>query len=268
MRLAEVLNFLEQFAPLETAEDWDNVGLLLGARDREVERVLTCLTLTPDVAQEAVQQGVGLIVTHHPILFRPIQRITAETVEGAMLLDLIRAGVAVYSPHTAFDSAREGINAQWCERLELRSPQPLRWFPEHIPAENPRAATGSGRAGELAQPISLATFLECVKQAVGLAHLQYVGDSNQEIQKVAVACGAAAMYLDDAARLECDLLLTGEARFHDCLKARGEKIALVLVGHYASERFACEWLAEHLQKEFPQLQIHASQAESDPLHWG
>ncbi len=268
MRLEVVLNFLEQFAPLETAEEWDNVGLLLGARSGNVERVMTCLTLTPDVASEAVQAQVGLIVTHHPILFRPIQRITAETVEGAMLLELAQAGVAVYSPHTAFDSARGGINAQWCERLKLRSPQPLRCFPEQIPAENPRAATGSGRAGELAQPLSLATFLERVKQAVGLAQLHYVGDPNQEIQRVAVACGAAAMYLDDAARLECDLLLTGEARFHDCLKARSENIALVLVGHYASERFACEWLAEHLQKEFPDLQVHASQVESDPLRWG
>src|SRR5882672_6820935 len=105
-----IVEYLEQFAPPHLAADWDNVGLLLGDREARCERVMTCLTLTPAVAQEAIQADVQLVVTHHPILFRPIQRLTTDMPEGRMLLSLAKAGVAVYSPHTAFDNTAGGIN--------------------------------------------------------------------------------------------------------------------------------------------------------------
>src|SRR5947209_8063121 len=109
--VAAVLDFLEQLAPLDLAADWDNVGLLLGDRAASVERVMTCLTVTPEAAAEAIAERVQLVVTHHPILFRPVKRLTTDAADGRMLLDLVRAGVAVYSPHTAFDNATAGINA-------------------------------------------------------------------------------------------------------------------------------------------------------------
>lgn len=108
----QIVEFLEQFAPPMLAEDWDNTGLLIGDRDGKVDRILTCLTLTPDVAEEAIDKGVQLVVSHHPVLFRKVQKITSDDAEGQMLLRLIRAGVAVYSPHTSFDSAENGINRQ------------------------------------------------------------------------------------------------------------------------------------------------------------
>ncbi len=126
MRLSEILSALDRLAPLELAESWDNVGLLLGDRQAEVTRALTCLTLTPDVAEEAIQSGTTLIVTHHPILFKPVQRLTADTTEGRMLGRLMQAGIAVYSPHTAWDNASRGINQQLAERLGLRDIVPLR----------------------------------------------------------------------------------------------------------------------------------------------
>src|SRR5712692_751965 len=106
--VGNVVDFLGQFAPLELAADWDNVGLLLGDSAAGVRRVMTCLTVTPDTAAEAVETGVELIVSHHPVLFRAVQRLTTATAEGRMLLTLLRAGVAVYSPHTAFDNAAGG----------------------------------------------------------------------------------------------------------------------------------------------------------------
>src|SRR5262249_43763084 len=95
LTVGAVAEFLDRFAPPELASEWDNVGLLLGDRAAPVRRVLTCLTVTPEVAAEAVAEKAQLIVTHHPILFRPVKRLTAGTPEGRMLLDLIRAGVAV-----------------------------------------------------------------------------------------------------------------------------------------------------------------------------
>src|SRR5712692_1181816 len=110
LTVATVIDFLDQFAPPELAADWDNVGLLLGDRATEVRRIMTCLTVTPESAAEAIDSGVQLIVTHHPILFRPVKRLTTATPEGRMLLELIQGKVAVYSPHTAFDNTRGGIN--------------------------------------------------------------------------------------------------------------------------------------------------------------
>src|SRR5207302_2716000 len=105
---------------------WDNVGLLLGDPRADVRRVLTCLTVTPAVADEGVQSGAQLIVTHHPILFRGAKRLTTATAEGRAVLALAKAGVAVYSPHTAFDNTRGGINEQLATRLGLTDVRPLR----------------------------------------------------------------------------------------------------------------------------------------------
>jgi dinuclear metal center YbgI/SA1388 family protein len=126
LTIAAVVDFLERFAPLDLAAEWDNVGLLLGDRGARVRRIMTCLTVTPDVAEEAVQEKAQLIVSHHPILFRPVKRLTAAHPEGRMLLDLIRARVSVYSPHTAFDNTAGGINELLARRLGLVEVGPLR----------------------------------------------------------------------------------------------------------------------------------------------
>jgi dinuclear metal center YbgI/SA1388 family protein len=120
------IDFLEQIAPLNLAAEWDNVGLLLGDRNADLRRVMTCLTVTPESAAEAIEEQVGLIVTHHPILFRPAQRMTDATAEGRRLLALARAGVAVYSPHTALDNAPGGINDTIAQRFGLIDVMPLR----------------------------------------------------------------------------------------------------------------------------------------------
>ena len=122
----EVCDYLKILAPLNLAEDWDNVGLLLGDDSSSVKKVMTCLTLTTDVAAEATDFGAQLVVTHHPVMFKPIKQITASTAEGRMLLTMIRSGIAVYSPHTAWDNSTAGINQQLAELLELKEIAPLR----------------------------------------------------------------------------------------------------------------------------------------------
>jgi dinuclear metal center YbgI/SA1388 family protein len=118
--------YLERFAPCGTAADWDNVGLLLGDPDAPVSKALTCLTLTPDVAEEAVRDGAQLVVTHHPVLFRGAKKLTTSTPDGAVVLPLLRAGIAVYSPHTAFDNCAGGINDGLCVKLGIANAVPLR----------------------------------------------------------------------------------------------------------------------------------------------
>jgi dinuclear metal center YbgI/SA1388 family protein len=124
--VAEFAAYLERFAPCATAAEWDNVGLLLGDPAAPVARVMTCLTLTPDVAAEAVRDGANLIVSHHPVLFRGAKKLTATNPDGRAVLPLLRAGIAVYSPHTAFDNCAGGINDTLCARLGVEKAVPLR----------------------------------------------------------------------------------------------------------------------------------------------
>lgn len=361
--VAAVTEFLQQIAPLELAADWDNVGLLLGDSAAPVARLMTCLTVTPEVAAEAIAARADLIITHHPIFFRPTKRLVATAPDGRMLWSLARAGIAVYSPHTALDNAQGGINDLIARRLGLTEVGPLRsqtgpghckvvvFVPEsdlqkvsdamfaagagHIgqygecsfrlagtgtffgseaanptvgqkgrreevsewrlevlcpeadlarviaalrkahsyeepafdiyPLRSEPSRIGSGRIGVLPEPASLGALAQTVKSSLGASLVQVAGEPSQAVRRVAVVCGAGGDFLSDAALHKADVLVTGEVRFHDCLAARALNLALMLPGHYASERCGIEDLAERLSKHFPGLEIWASRSERDPL---
>ncbi len=259
--LKSVCEYLDRFAPPQLAEDWDNVGLLVGDPQRRVQRIMTCLTITPASADEAVRESADLIVTHHPLPFRPLKRLTTDSTPGRLLLRLVRAGVAVYSPHTAFDSAAAGINQQLAEGLGLVGIVPLVAKTDEAPV------LGAGRYGSLPQATTLAELAERLKAFLRVAGLHVVGAAEQRLERVAVACGAAGEFLEPARRAGCDALVTGETNFHTCLEAEAQGMGLLLPGHFASERFAVVKLAEHLAAQFPELHVWASRQERDPLRW-
>lgn len=365
LTIADIADYLDAFAPPDLAAEWDNVGLLLGDRAAGVERVMTCLTVTPESAAEAIDARAELIVTHHPVLFRPVQKLTTTTTEGRMLLALIRAGIAVYSPHTAFDNTAGGINDLLARRLGLVDVVPLRraaapgrckvvvfvpdsdlarvadalfgagagrigeysecsfrvvgtgtffgsdaaqptvgqkgrreevaeWRLEVVcpekqvdkviaamrqahsyeepafdvyPLRSAPMGMGEGRVGRLPQPLSLTELGGRVKTGLQAQQVQTVGDPQRSISRLALVCGAGGEFLQDAVRCGADALLTGEARFHDYLSAQAQGLALVLPGHYASERPGIEALAVRLQQKWPELRVWASQRERDPVNW-
>jgi dinuclear metal center YbgI/SA1388 family protein len=261
LALQTICDFLEEFAPTRLAADWDNVGLLVGDPQQPISKVMTCLTVTPPSVDEAVRAAADLIVTHHPLPFRPLKRLTHDQTPGRLLLQLIGAGIAVYSPHTAFDSAAAGINQQLAAGLGLVDVAPL------LPAAADPQGLGSGRHGRLPAPATLAELATRLKGFLRLDGLHLVGKLDQRIERVAVACGAAGEFLEPARRAGCDLLVTGETTFHTCLEAAAGNVALLLPGHFASERFAVERLAIVLVDRFPDLHVWASREERDPLQW-
>jgi len=259
--LQQVCDVLARLCPPELAESWDNVGLLLGDPQIAIARIMTCLTVTDETVAEAVAGQASLVVSHHPLPFRPLARITTATPEGRCLLRLAAAGIGIYSPHTAFDSAAEGINQLWASALKLTEIAPLT-----IPADAP-PTTGTGRCGKVAAGTTLAVLAGQVKQFLKIDRVQLVGRPDRVVERVGVACGSAGELHDAARQAQCDCLITGEARFHACLEAQATKLSLILVGHYASERFGVEQLAERLQREFPLMTVWASRDERDPLVW-
>jgi dinuclear metal center YbgI/SA1388 family protein len=363
--VSAICDSLDQFAPPALAADWDNVGLLLGDGAAEVRRVLACLTVTPAVVAEAVAEKADLIVSHHPILFRGAKRLSTASADGRLLWPLARAGVAVYSPHTAFDNTAGGINDSLARRLGLTEVTALRprdaerkckvvvfvpdadlgkvsdamfaagagvigeyehcsfrlagtgtffgtegtnptvgakgrreavseWrlevvCPEAIlPAvlQAMRAAHsyeepafdvyslkplpgpgGEGRVGVLPSAVPLKELAATVKRAISAGATQVIGDLDRPVRRVAIACGAAGEFLTDAVKATADVFLTGEMRFHEYLAAEAQGIALILPGHFATERPAVEELAARLSTGFPDLTIWASRREADPVKW-
>ena len=258
---SHLCEFLDAFAPPALAADWDNVGLLVGDRAQRIERLMTCLTITPAAAAEAIREHVDLIVTHHPLPFRPLKRLTADEPGGRILLDLIRAGIAVHSPHTAFDSAADGINQQLAEGLGLAQIEPL-----ESAAAGP-ATIGTGRSGRFPQATTLGNAAARLKQFLKLGGLHVVGNLQMPVERVAIACGSGGELLRLANERDCQLFVTGEASLHTCYDAAARGIGMLLAGHYASERFGVERLAEVLAGQFPDLTVWASREERDPLAW-
>lgn len=275
----DLRSWLERLAPPALAESWDNVGLLVGDPEARVERVMTCLTVTPETVTEATGRRADLVVAHHPLPFKPLPRVTTETTPGSLVWRLARAGVSLYSPHTAFDSARTGINQYLAELLELESIATLVPMPATLaggPPINAPAVTGpagTGRRGGLAEPLSLHGFARRVAERFaprGLSRLpgvQRVGDREQVVRTVGIACGSAGSLLPAAKAAGCDVLLTGEATYHTCLEARALGVGLVLAGHHATERPGVERLAELLAADWPTLEVWASEDERDPIDW-
>lgn len=209
MQLQSILDWLAAFAPLRLAESWDNVGLLLGDPGQPVRKAMTCLTVTPASAAEAVREGAELIVSHHPVLFKPTQRLTTATPEGRLLLPLLRAGVAVYSPHTAFDNCRGGINDLLAERLGLLETRPLK----------PRERGGASGRGPAAQ-LKLVAFVP-------------EGDL-QRVSEALFAAGAGRI----GAYEQCSFRAPGTGTFY------GTESANPAVGQKGRREEAPEWRLE------------------------
>ena len=256
--IESVCDFLETVAPSRLAETWDNIGLILGDAAGEATRIMTCLTVTDESADEAIDKGADLIVSHHPLPFKPVYQITTSKAETRLLWKLARAGVSIYSPHTGFDSAAYGINQQLADRLGLRDTAPL------IPIPGDIDGLGSGRVGAV-EPVTADAFVQHVRDSFQLSRVQFTPGQRDTITRVGIACGSGGSLLPAAIDAGCDAFVTGEATFHTVLECRAANVCLVLMGHYHSERFAVENLAKQLTQQFPSAKIWASDSESDPL---
>jgi dinuclear metal center YbgI/SA1388 family protein len=221
------------------------------------------LTLTPTSVAEAIDRGADVVVAHHPLPFRPLKRLTTDSTPGRLLLELIAGGVAVISPHTAFDSARSGINSRLAEGLGLSDIAPIALASD----QGPDGTVGTGRWGRMAEPITLRDVANRVKRFLSAQRLQVVGPDPMPVSRVAVACGSGGELLEPARQLGCHCLVTGEARFHTCLEAEAAGMGLVLPGHFASERFAVQCLGDDLTERLAGIEVWVSQREQDPLRW-
>ncbi len=256
MTVGVVVEVLEQVAPLALSESWDNTGLLLGDPLRPVNRIMTCLTLTGDSVAEAIEERAELVISHHPLPFKPLAKITTATSTGKLVWQLASSGISVYSPHTAWDSAMDGINAQLARKLSIHETESLIASQSH--------ELGAGRCGTLPRPSSIEKIAAKLAASIPACRPRAVF-IDRPIERVAFGCGSGGSFLSAAADKACDLLITGEATFHTCLEAQSLGVGLLMIGHFASEKFAMDQLADRLAIAFPGLSIWGSRREADPV---
>lgn len=240
----EILRELAAFAPPELACSWDNVGLLVDA-GRPVTKVLTALDITADVVQEAAAEGCELIVSHHPVIFDPMKRITAEDVPAMLLQN----GISGICMHTNLDATSGGVNDTLADLLGI-SREDRRNF-----------ADNCGRIGTV-QQITVAAIAGFCARTLH-SGVKYV-DSGKPVTCLAEVSGGGGSYLQEAIDEGADCLVTGEAAHHIALLAKQKGVGLVVAGHWGTEQGIADVLAARLHTAFPQLQVRHGAADVDP----
>jgi dinuclear metal center YbgI/SA1388 family protein len=254
----EVVDILNEIAPLELAAEWDNTGLLLAphAGRRPVARVLLTIDLTEAVVAEAARQRAGLVVAYHPPIFQPLKRLHRDDARQRVVLAAIAAGLTVYSPHTALDAAPSGL-ADWLAEGVLGGDAPA--------SLRPCGDGEYGRVVELAQPLAFVRLLQRLKRRLGVRTLQVARPSRAapRVRTVAVAAGAGGGILR---AVEADVLVTGELSHHDTLAAVAAGRSVVLAGHSNTERGFLRVLRQRLQRAFGgDLDVRVSREDRDPF---
>ncbi len=253
MKLSELVQALEEIAPLRFAEKWDNVGLLVGDREQTVTKALLAIDYTPAVAAEAASLRCEAVIAYHPPIFDGLKKILA----GSLIHDAIRRGVALYSPHTALDVAPGGTNDVLADILGLVERGPLR-VPE-VPG-----APGMGRLGTVPQ-VAREELLARAKKGLGVSSLLVAGPATGPVTRVAVCAGACGELMKEALAKKAELYLTGEVRHHDALEAAKNGMTVVCALHSNSERATLAVLAKRLREKVPPIELVLSAADRDPF---
>jgi len=260
MTIRAIADALETLAPLALQEDYDNAGLQVGLIEDEVTGVLLCLDITEDIVAEALRLGCNLVVSHHPLIFRPLKRVTGATYQQRCVMEAVRHGIALYSAHTNLDNAEDGVNYRIASLIGLRS---LEWLEEKPAAEG--LAGGSGVIGDLPTPENATDFLRRLKDSFGVKCLMHTDPSGLTLRRIALCGGAGSFLMDDARAKGADAFITGEISYHHYFDADG--MLLVALGHYESERFTPDLLRDFLAARFPDLRIEMTSVDTNPIHY-
>jgi len=253
LKVRDIVKFMEEIAPPALAEPWDNVGLLAGDSNAPVSRIMVTLDLTADVIKDAVKNHVDMIISHHPVLFKPIKAVNDSTVTGSQLLMLLQAGIAVYSAHTNFDKAGGGTDDTLAELLGL---QDVRVLARDEDGSKTSDQIGFGRIGFLPEELPLEQYLKSISDKLKAASVEYIGQPEREIKVVASCAGAGGDFLQLAQAAGADLFITGELKYHELISALDQGMAVAAFGHYATEQPAMGRLIQRLQNSVNALQYN------------
>jgi len=245
----DIVMKIEDIAPTTLAENWDNVGLIIGRHDKLVKKVMVMLDADITTIDEAIMNNVDLIVSHHPLLIKPINKITDEKI-----IKLIKNDISLYSAHTNLDNANGGVNDILAQKLCL----------ENIETLNDSELCA--RIGNICE-CTLEELIKIVKTSLNCDFIKYVGDKSSIIRKVGVCGGSGADYITLAQSAGCDVFITGDVKYHQAQLATEIGLCVIDAGHFETENIICSVLANYLQDSFRDIEVETSKRKLSYLKY-
>ena len=260
MRIKEVIDALERFAPLPLQEDWDNAGLQIGLTAAEASGALLCLDVNEAIVDEAIDKGCNIIVSHHPLIFRGLKQLTGADYVQRAVMKAVKNDIVIVGMHTNMDNAVGGVNFKIAEKLGLND---VELFARKQVGD---IEGGSGVTGLLPTPMEARDFVAAVKETFGVECAQCNELLRRPISKVAICGGAGDFLLPQAVALGADAFITGEMHYHVYF-GHEQEIQICVIGHYQSEQFTQELFRDILAKDCPRLRTEIAETMTNPIRY-
>lgn len=257
IKVNNIINEMELLAPTYLKEDFDNVGLMVGDKNKEVKKVLLALDCTLKVIEEAKKENVELIITHHPLIFKRPSSITTDTLQGKKIIELIKNDIYLYSSHTNLDSVENGLNDTIVSILGFDNSKILE--------KNKRDdKAGLGRIVSLKESIQLEDLISKIKKSLNINNLRVV-KGKDKVNKIAIINGSGQDFIGKAVALGADCIITGDTTYHFASDYKEMEISILDVGHFASEQITFFNVMENLKEKFKDVEFITSTVEEDPF---
>lgn len=255
----DITGAIEAEVDLELQEDYDNCGWQTGHPDAPCTGVMLCVDATSGVIEEAQRSGCNLVVSHHPLLFKGLKRITGDSVVSSAVMKSIESGVGIYSLHTALDNSPEpyGVSLEMARRMGMTEISPL-------------DPSGAGAIGVLQNCGSADMFAELLKHVFGSPVVRFSDPAKasnlkwHENLRVAICGGSGAFLASKAVKAGADVFLTSDIKYHDFVDF-APYILLADIGHYEAERCTTDIILDIIRKKFPNFAIRISSTETNPI---
>lgn len=258
MRTAkEIIEAIEEFAPLSNQEGWDNSGLQVGDPEILVDSALVGLDPTYELICEARDRGIKLIITHHPLIFKGIKRITGDDPTGRCIIEAIRNGIVIYSTHTASDKVLEGVSGAAAKMLGLQDVSVLECDKD--------PEVGLGVVGNLPYPMKDEEFIKYVKQCLDVKNVRTSRPVGKKISRVAFCGGSGGSLIGSAIEAGADAYISGDIKYHDFFT--GDALLIVDPGHFETEAQIMKVFVEVVKKKFPNFAVLIGEQIHNPVYY-
>lgn len=254
----DLINKLQNFFPDNTAEDWDNVGLLIGENNKVIEKILICLDVTNKVIEEAINNNIDLIISHHPIIFSKINKINDDTILGEKIIKLIKNNINVYSAHTNLDSQLDGLNKLILDNFNVSEYEFL------YDTSNDTYKKGLGLIAETNITYEFYEFIDILKNSLQLKNLRYIGQP-KDIKKIAICTGSGSEFWTIAQSKKADVYITGDLKYHTAVDVMEKNFLIIDAGHYNTEIIVINYIYDILNSFNLDIDIIKTNKSEDPF---
>lgn len=239
LKASKIIELMNKWAPVELIDDWDNTGFQIGNKNKDIKKILIALDLDRNIFNMAIEGGYDMVITHHPLIFKSLNKITADNEDERLILDIIKNDLLVYNAHSNLDLAIDGVNDELAKLLGLKDTKPL-----SIQSEL-REDIGYGRVGKIDR-ILLKDYLPKLKEVLKVSDIIVYGEVDREIKKIAVCGGSGSGFILDAYRENVDLYITGDIKYHDSQLAHNLGLTIIDGGHFHTEKIILPVIKHYL----------------------